>query len=1080
MRRCAGLALLLVSGLLACMAVMAVSFVVMARLERSASFQRTLTAQAHLLARSGLEDALARADAGQEPAYGGEDWDGSGGPLSAFELPEEVFQPGTPNAADCPVRHALRPSFFARIQPSPNPRLVPVDGRQRGYSGILDGGGVYALRVADSEGLFVNGGDLTSAGEHPATYDATLKRILGNLAEELGLPRADGEALVVLRPAGGWRSFDEIRVSALGGSQAKLEVLRPCLVLEAWVDRKVVRPNIDPAWSPPASGFLRFVSAAAWAEIKVGQRDTPTAPFGDPIDAYFWNAYGMMMSTGCIGRAWTGRRAFNPATGSYAPDFERDSAGRIVGRAPVGLNWARTRPPVLKALLRGLGGVFADADVQDSTPTSNAWTARMEGGIAALYKVALGAPEVDAVVAALQAHAGFPTWTTEFPDWDQTPSFDSWDEFGRFVDLKLSALTPAQRDLLKAHFNPNTALNKFNPGESVYKALDKTDLTAYSTEFSFRSPMREVACCGRVRDAAGRVLAERLVSATLRFRQVRLTAQSEFCAGNLGDPEVAGDETASRLPGDPGFLAASGGLDRTHGSRFPGNGHGFCLQTYPEPQWPGSPCPPPARYDGNLQLATVDLDASAVPGLTFLAAYDAGYDATVAAGKPTCSLDARHGSPSASLLGSAPVGTQAVLNQIYPDGTYAETYRAPGYEARGNIGDGYQGIVSFWYRPFFGNLASYPWSVRYQTPLLLNVLDASPLLTTNLMGNTQMFEISFRKDSGGIQGTGFLLENCCDHLNPDDDHREDGPFFGWMWNPAGCRTFQHAHRWMLITAQWNVRATQSAQYGYFQINGTSHLAVPSGCYRYAVNIAPNHGAPNGGTQPLATMTCLTRDCYRGDGSLGTPYFYLGLRGARGIGGESPADGTLDELAFVTRTTDMNDGRAFADVRYQAGRYYKENGPPGAYGVAPSAYTSAPLALGAGARLLRADWTLVMPREYAGPAGIPDLWPSPNRAFFGTGLDRVSGHGADVAFTPRDLAGAPLLPAPLTRDGARIAVCPPGGILRLGLDIRPRLDDNAGAWTALAAPLMESPVLDDLTLTYVGPGGAAVSAWREGD
>ena len=78
-----GLALLIVVGVLGILAVLAATFVTLARLERRASLQRLHATKALLLARSGLEDALARVSAGQDPEasvnrYAGEDWNASG------------------------------------------------------------------------------------------------------------------------------------------------------------------------------------------------------------------------------------------------------------------------------------------------------------------------------------------------------------------------------------------------------------------------------------------------------------------------------------------------------------------------------------------------------------------------------------------------------------------------------------------------------------------------------------------------------------------------------------------------------------------------------------------------------------------------------------------------------------------------------------------------------------------------------------------------------------------------------------------------------------------------------------------
>ena len=75
------------------------------------------------------------------------------------------------------------------------------------------------------------------------TLEGIAYRMLGTLAEALdredgaddALPvtQTDGESLVNLRPAAGWSSWDQIRSVALGGSQAKLDALRPYLALSA-------------------------------------------------------------------------------------------------------------------------------------------------------------------------------------------------------------------------------------------------------------------------------------------------------------------------------------------------------------------------------------------------------------------------------------------------------------------------------------------------------------------------------------------------------------------------------------------------------------------------------------------------------------------------------------------------------------------------------------------------------------------------------------------------------------------------------------------------------------------------------
>ena len=160
-----GLVLLVVVGVLGVLVVLSVAFVTMARLERRASQQRLNATRALLLARSGLEDAMARLGAGQDPLapgsrYGGEDWNADGS-LNAGpqEQGGEVYRPGRLDTDTCPAAQAVRPSFF--VMAGALPAVEGVDGRLRGYSGFLEGdlgslGNRYALKVA-SGGVVTSG-----------------------------------------------------------------------------------------------------------------------------------------------------------------------------------------------------------------------------------------------------------------------------------------------------------------------------------------------------------------------------------------------------------------------------------------------------------------------------------------------------------------------------------------------------------------------------------------------------------------------------------------------------------------------------------------------------------------------------------------------------------------------------------------------------------------------------------------------------------------------------------------------------------------------------------------------------------
>jgi hypothetical protein len=92
---------------------------------------------------------------------------------------------------------------------------------------------------------------------------------------------------------------------------------------------------------------------------------------------------------------------------------------------------------------------------------------------------------------------------------------------------------------------------------------------------------------------------------------------------------------------------------------------------------------------------------------------------------------------------------------------------------------------------------------------------------------------------------------------------------------------------------------------------------------------------------------------------------------------------------------------------------------------------------------------------------------------------MAGDTADAVVTVMDAAGNALLPR-LTRRGVPIHVPLDNGMFRLGVDLRPRLGDNKAPWEKFMAPLLESPVLDDLTLLYAPAGGPRMTLWKEGE
>jgi hypothetical protein len=428
-------------------------------------------------------------------------------------------------------------------------------------------------------------------------------------------------------------------------------------------------------------------------------------------------------------------------------------------------------------------------------------------------------------------------------------------------------------------------------------------------------------------------------------------------------------------------------------------------------------------------------------------------------GSNACKADQAQASPALSLFGNGLTGSMASVNTIHPDGLYSEGLRAPAYRARRNMGDGVHGGLSFWVKPG----AETGLTGRHSIWLNLRRCNADPVATLaeNSSGYSafpicQSFAVGRSLSSSARMG--LLLET---RPAKSDDHAQGGGVEGGtFFNPA--QTFWHPRRWHLVTAQWNLAGIQDSEHNILYLNATPH--TPGSSFPY-------YGfAPYGGL-----FESFTQDGFDEAGTFGPTWFHLGTSGNNVL--LRGSDATLDELLFLTFSGNtMAEAGVFASDRFASGRYHKEDE---ALDPATPQYRSCPIPLGKGARVLRVDWTLLLPRSELSISPA-DLWPPPNRILFGTGDDLTAGETADAAISLLDAGGAPLLPARLTQCGTPVNLVPPAGVFRLGVNIRPRLGDNTGNWQKVAAPVLESPAFDDITFTYVGPDGPRLAAWSEED
>jgi len=1037
--------MVVVIGILGIVAVLATCFVTLARLERRASQQRLNGTKALLLARSGIEDALAR--------------------LSAWQDPEA--------------------------------------------SGSLEGQrGSYALRVLDG-GFSVNGGNPEFQSDPSFTSDVNtdLRHTLGILAEAIdredglddGMPvdRTDGEGLVSRRPLGGWRSLRQIREELWAGdaaAQTRMEALEPYLCLRARTDRKVIRPN--------AAMDMVNAEYQAWADITTGRNNLRTNPAA-------------------------------PAT-RRTPDFER-IGGKVAGRTPVSLAWARTRRPALIALLAGLKGLYLDETTAQSTEGTNA--------IGTLRAAEIGLtwdPSDDCHVVAEQILA----CTSELSTWDRFNAFCDTLAVGdaglqtadlppdshaarpaeSIRDARRITLKQAKRDLLKANFNPNSALNKFNPDRSQARLVDKSDLLAWSTEFDLvgGGTERRISSEGLWRDPEGTLLARRALSISVApDRILRLTTQREFVAEDLGALDLAGDETDFRKygdsPSDTGrpFIGPAKGPARNFAHRLSGNGYlngssrGVALQTAPEPHtvwsipsgisrpsveagaaaaqaaleaaqanlaaaqtvqataqslrdaaWAAfnvdrtntakraayiaardallaaqaitaaaqaalseaqdalaqallrldwiSVGPAPASYDGQVRLATIETGTGEYTGalgqMMFLARWTEGPDADdVGRGvQPNeIPVDLRQ-SPAYQ-----PAWQERLPGNLRPDGLHVEQGCQPGYSAAGNM-PARRGVMSFWMKPNY-DLSQYRDEFMYWS----GICDRSRIFLNNTRtdgaagGGTAAFLLMSRissrtsnldpiKPMRSAHGFGILWENNTLGANGESQHEQI------RYTPIRSVP---AHAWRLVTYLYDTEQLSGDLGTRVLVDRGVAAADRSHGYLY---------------YPSLQASTFDQTVQPG----GRAVFHLGLRGTipwefqMGLG---TPDATFDEFALYDMGANtlgaVSRTETLARERFQAGRFYKESIYEGLSSPANTAgeYFSGPIRLLGAVRLTRLAWTQIVPgalKPLADPQGAAAARPGAQAA--------VQAARTEIAAAERELSDADYAysPSPTPQNLAR--------------------------------------------------------------
>lgn len=960
MKRC-GLALVLVSGVLAVLASLGSAFVLVVRLERRAAAQRIHAARAHLLARAGVEDAMARLDAGQDPVYAGEDYDADGHPLpgAGVETQAQVFNPAACDRAACPVAHALRPSFAFRG--GSGGILVSVDGRSRGVTSPLG----YALKVEDESGkLDVNGG-LLDGGDRDADgipdhrdpdpgagWNAQMVRVLDLLGAqaEVGVPGLGTQA-IQSRPLGGYDSVHAVEVAV-----GTLRDLSPYLTTRGRPDASVIRPK-------PGGNFMPL------SEVK--------------------KLRGALV---------------------------REEGGR----PPVNLN--TTSRPVLVALLSGL--------------RASTW---QDPHYAQITDYEIDAARAEALADAFMAWRPFGTWGDFEQACDRLVADLILTDFNHrpgYYENVFGGGNLAAADLLKAHFDPNTRLVKQIPDQLLWRWIDKSDLAVWSTEgcLASRGAFR-IGCVGRILSASGELLAASEMAVDLEaYRTLQQTTQADFIAGRA-DPAT--------------FLsrASPGSLLRTHGASAAWRtwgGHpdeGLAVVTYPCP--PGALPDHAADFDGSLALATVELrplDPTDPPGsrLMFLQHFDDSWDAEILATHPAGdpmrmpgSYDALLGSPSGSVWPASPNEP----NTLYPDGAHVQPGRSPGYPTLPNL------------PPFEGapkhNRAVFGYWVKPLTSTIHTPMDLCSHRRVDIGSDiaTQTFGLG-RRDG---DTWGFIFENRAEP-GDYDNHFERQSHVTYGTPPA---MLLPGLRWHWVTLHHN--------------SGSATLGSDVGLSVRGLRGEGEGGDAGWSLYPYEYTLMGTQDIRGAD----VPF----VIGCHPVPGHdfSYANHLLDEFAVLDLQDDPSAAllaaSAWGLTCYQDGRYYKGN---------DGCFLSGSLVPdgGAPARLRRVSWTAYLPsdprQEIAGDflAPLPDL-----------GVPRLQDAtlaGARVVVELLDAAGT-LLSPPLRvlSQGEKVGLTLPAFRYRVRFEPTP-------SWTPgerVSQPLLETPVLDDISISWVPAAGPRVEAWE---
>ena len=819
--------LIMVLAILTILLLLGITFAWITRVERTVSRNYVDLTQAKLYAQSGMHFAFVNLIAQLEKeglddsfVYYGEDLNADGQLDSPLE---DQNKDGILQVNNCLLGQALRPSFMKDLNNDgslTSADLIDVKGKKVGVSSFLLSrykarGGYFTLKIEDlSSRLYINMKD-----------HAHLQSILETLAQECDLNKNIGTRIYNNRP---YLTLGEVK-SKTNLSKSEFDRLKPFITVHTWSDKKVVKPApLSERVGSPKIGDLIY----SWETLRPKKIDFPR----------------------------------DYSTGSYKDE------GEIVGRAPINVNTAAKE--LLVALIANLKGFYLKEVLPTMKPRDNySWpsisTPFQIGTVQETSPINTDEARriAEAIISNRQATP------PAAPTLSYLGTFKSWEQFNSFCDNELSFLTKAQRDVIKANFNPNTNLNDFNPDYPRLLRVDKTDLTYYTTEFCFYpTGYFNINSLGRVLGTKDNVKAEAEIKVVVKlFNVYRETTQSEFMEEVWQDGKPVQNSISSNTTG-------------------PATTANLSLQTYPE--LPETTYLKNADYDGYISLATIENNyVSSAFRASFSAQglnADTGQIMMPDSNGPY--KDRMIAQQDTYLSGWKP-------GKLFPDGVYSEAdsnkSSVPMYPYKpANIENLF--IVSVWIKPHFfpeetGKIRCYlSWDPKGNHSGYPTCFNLFSMIDATMSGNQRN---SGTFPSYSWHGKGFFIDNSLIAANGTSTNNY-GVGGTAMLNTNGQGSFQ-AGRWMHVG--WSHQNFDNRLY----INGQSF----GNKYHFAYGDARGY-----------------------DYNQSNNYLRLGER-KRDRHLDVPADSTLDEVIVITEEDEQDPYFANASTftaLWQDGRYYRGN------------------------------------------------------------------------------------------------------------------------------------------------------------